>query len=554
MEKIIKVNSGGREYPLREEIRKCSCWTEFNITDKDLEFLDMVSPVYKGIKYTIPAPTLCPKCRHQRRLAWRNERKLYKRTCDTTWKNIISVFSPDKPYPVYSSDEWWSDRWNPLDYGPADGIDFSRPFFEQMNELINIVPKLAIVNFNSENSDYTNISADNKDCYLIVESSNNENSFYSYWLQLSKDTIDSAYVNNSALCYECTSIDNSYNLKYCHRCMDCKDSYFLNDSEWCSYCFACQDLQWKKFHIFNKEVTEAEYIAFVDKFQNWTKEQKEDIAIKTAFFFESKWPREPRIKMSENCSWDYIIGSKDCIDVIDANDAENCRHSTDVWRNARDVMDGNTCGRNAAKCYEVTNCAVDVQNMLFCAMNWINQTDSTYCFYCANSSNLFWCVGLHSPHSYCILNKQYTKEEYEDLVPKIIEHMKKTWEWWEFFPASISPFGYNETVAMEYYPIERRDAINRVSTDGRTIFNWSDYENPKPDVSKIIPASKLPENIKDIPEDILNWAIECDRTKRPYRIIKAELDFYRRQSLPIPKLHPDERHIDRMKLRNPKKL
>ena len=32
--------------------------------------------------------------------------------------------------------------------------------------------------------------------------------------------------------------------------------------------------------------------------------------------------------------------------------------------------------------------------------------------------------------------------------------MKKTGEWGEFFPSSISPFGYNETVAMEYYPIK----------------------------------------------------------------------------------------------------
>jgi hypothetical protein len=142
---------------------------------------------------------------------------------------------------VYSSDEWWSDRWNPLDYGRD--FDFSRSFFEQMSELINEVPKLAIVNFNSENSDYTNISADNKDCYLIVESSNNENSYYGYWLQLSKDIIDCAYVNNSSLCYECTSIDNSYNLKFSHRCMDCKDSYFLKDSEGCSNCFACSGLQ-----------------------------------------------------------------------------------------------------------------------------------------------------------------------------------------------------------------------------------------------------------------------------------------------------------------------
>jgi len=38
-------------------------------------------------------------------------------------------------------------------------------------------------------------------------------------------------------------------------------------------------------------------------------------------------------------------------------------------------------------------------------------------------------------------------------VPKIIEHMQKMGEWGEFFPSSLSPFGYNETVAEEYYPI-----------------------------------------------------------------------------------------------------
>jgi hypothetical protein len=51
------------------------------------------------------------------------------------------------------------------------------------------------------------------------------------------------------------------------------------------------------------------------------------------------------------------------------------------------------------------------------------------------------------------LNKQYTKEEYEKLLPKIIAHMKKTGEWGEFFPISISPFNYEETPAMDYYPL-----------------------------------------------------------------------------------------------------
>jgi len=64
----------------------------------------------------------------------------------------------------------------------------------------------------------------------------------------------------------------------------------------------------------------------------------------------------------------------------------------------------------------------------------------------------------------------------------------------------------------------------------------------------------LPKNISDIPDDILNWAIECDETKKLFKIIPQELEFYRKYNLPIPKKHPDQRHLDRMKLRNPRKL
>jgi len=125
--------------------------------------------------------------------------------------------------------------------------------------------------------------------------------------------------------------------------------------------------------------------------------------------------------------------------------------------------------------------------------------------------------------------------------------MQTTWEWWEFFPSSISPFWYNETVAQEYFPLSKQEAEEKW-------FNWSDYESPFPKVEKIIPADKLPENISDIPDDILNWAIECEITKKPFRIIAQELEFYRKHNLPIPKRHPDQRHLDRMKLRNPRKL
>ena len=89
---------------------------------------------------------------------------------------------------------------------------------------------------------------------------------------------------------------------------------------------------------------------------------------------------------------------------------------------------------------------------------WPNIQYVLYSDSCSSSNHLFGCIGLRNK-SYCILNKQYTKEEYEVLVPRIIEHMMKTGEWGEFFPATLSPFGYNETVAMEYFPLSREAVL-----------------------------------------------------------------------------------------------
>jgi hypothetical protein len=52
----------------------------------------------------------------------------------------------------------------------------------------------------------------------------------------------------------------------------------------------------------------------------------------------------------------------------------------------------------------------------------------------------------------------------------------------------------------------------------------------------------------------LNWAIECEVTKKPFRIVAAELEFYRKNNLPIPKRHPDQRHLDRIYYRTKRKL
>lgn len=90
------------------ETKKCHLsGKEFVVTNKDIELLDTISPVFGGKKYSLPTPTLSPEERQKRRLSWRNERKMYKRKCDFTGKEIISVYSPDKTYPVYDQKVWW---------------------------------------------------------------------------------------------------------------------------------------------------------------------------------------------------------------------------------------------------------------------------------------------------------------------------------------------------------------------------------------------------------------------------------------------------------------
>tara|TARA_B100000315_G_C14435191_1_gene522072 strand:- start:333 stop:959 length:627 start_codon:yes stop_codon:yes gene_type:complete len=167
----------------------------------------------------------------------------------------------------------------------------------------------------------------------------------------------------------------------------------------------------------------------------------------------------------------------------------------------------------------------------------------TYCELCLGNKDLFGCIGMRK-QQYCILNKQYTKEEYEEMVPKIIEHMKKTGEWGQFFPIAISPYGYNETVASEYFPMTKEEAL-------KAGYKWKDE-----DESAVYqgPERALPESVSESDESLCDSIWKCEASGKAYKIIPQELKFYKRFDIALPRLSPRERHNERMNLRNPRKL
>ena len=428
---------------------------------------------------------------------------------------------------------WWGDEWNAFDYG--QDFDFSRPFFEQFAELFAKVPRMGIAQTGCENCEYTNIMMNAKNCYLSYASSFSEDVLYSTWATHSKNSMDCLYCDKVDLSYECVDCFASHRLMYCSRCQDCTDCIACEDCIGCQHCYGCHNLNNASYHIDNVAYAPDVYFSMLSEQHATLGDKRKSVSLLGIHrnFFNIN---------AQQSTGDHLLNTKNCHRCFSVWECEDCRYCTDFLGGQKDCIDCSwTAGSLCRECVAAGYCTGSMGTMVS-----VKCRDALYSDHCIGTSDCFGCIGLRN-QSYCILNRQYTREEYEALAPRIIEHMKKTGEWGEFFPASISPFGYNETVAQEYFPIIREDALQQG-------FQWSDYEAPFPKVDKVIPADKLPETIESIPDDILNWAIQCEVTGKPFRIVKQELDFYRKHKLPIPRRHPDQRHLDRMALRNPRIL
>jgi len=513
------------------ETKQCKkCSSSFDVVVEDKEF-------YK--KMDLPEPAFCPSCRMQRRMAFRNERNLYKRKCYATGKEIISVYPPNIKYKIYSQDEWWSDKWDALSYG--HDFDFDRAFFEQFQELITEVPRISLQNKKIENSEYGSDNDAVKNCYLCFNTGHSEDSYYCTTYGYSKNCVDMFWSIKCELCYECSKVFESYHSFWCFNCKNVSDCYFCEDCRGCDNCFGCVGLRRKKYHIYNKKVSKEEYEKFIKEF-NFTYKNIKD-AKKKVYDLRLKIPcKNLQIVNCENSEGDFLENSKNCTQCYDVINSEDSKYIWDGWvDNAYDCFNTGVDTKFVYECVGVYS----ANNLKFCDKCHYS-SDLEYSEFCFHSEYLFGCSGLNHK-KYCILNKQYTKEEYFMMRKKIIEHMKKTGEYGKFFPPYLSHFGYNDTMAQEYFPLNKEEALKQG-------FNWNDYVSPKPEGIKIVLAKNLPESIKETPDEIINWVIECEKDGKLFKIIPQELKFYKKEGIPIPHFCSDCRHYQRKHKVNPRKI
>ncbi|MBU0667489.1 hypothetical protein KJ951_02325 [Patescibacteria group bacterium] len=506
------------------------CTAKFKVDENDLAFYDNISPTFGNKKIQIPPPTLCPKCRLQRRHARRNEYNLYPRSCDLCSKSIVTIYHPAAPFTVYCNNCWWSDKWEGADYG----IDYdeSIPFFDQFQNLQKKVPRMAIWNHACENSDYTNHSSNLKNCYLATCAIYSENIYHSRWVIRCKDLCDCYQMISSELCYE-TSYTHGYKIINGYFA-DSRDCTFVYDCKSCSNCFMCWNLRHKEYCIENKQYSKEEYekimaginIGSYSQYQKYKKQYLEIVRTNVI-------KQGARLTMCENSSGELLYKCKNVQDSYGCVESRDCRHSHES-EDLKDCYDTCETASNCELQYETSGC--DHSNNVICSSRSSNVSGAFYTEGCSNGGNLFGCIGLNRKN-HCILNKQYTKEGYQKLAAKIAQNMQKNNEWGEFFPISTSPFAYNETTAHEDFQITKKQA----KQNG---WQWLEVDHKQ----YLLQTCTLPDDIKDTPDSITKEILACPCGKN-YKIVLPELEFYRKMNLPIPRKCPQCRRKDRKKLR-----
>jgi uncharacterized protein YbaR (Trm112 family) len=531
---IISINMNNSETKVCQ-----NCKVSFTIDASDFNFYE---------KMKVPPPTFCPECRMFRRLIWRNERIFFRRPDSLTGKEIFSGFPSQIKAKVYDVEYWKSDAWDAMNYGRE--YDFSKPFFEQFYELLYAVPWPSRAIQFLTNSDYSNQADYLKNTYLVHNAGYVENSAYVVRANHIKDSLDFLDGTRAELAYDSTLIADGFKIFYSLDCAECNDVWLSKDLQGCSNCIGCAGLRRKNYCIFNKQYSKEDYAKELEELKLNTHSGLESARKKVYQIWQKTPVKFYHGKQLVNCVADnamYNKNCKECWDVSEGQDLKFCQMVVDDVTNSYDYS---IWGTKVSKIYECVTCGDQVENLKFCFDCWPGSKDLEYCVHCRSSSDLFGCIGLKKKQ-YCILNKQYTKGEYEELIVRIKDQMQKmpfidsrdrVYRYGEYFPQGFSPFAYNETQLQDLFP-KNKEQVEKLG------FFWREQPEKKFDI--MVKASDLPDSIDEIGEDIMGQIISCDNCGKAYKIIDMELKFLKHLRLPLPRLCIECRFHARNKFINP---
>lgn len=498
------------------------CKQNFSISEGELN-------MYK--KVGIELPTICFLCGIKIHLSFWLFGKFRKGKSDLSGESLITVLPEKNRYPIYTLHEWHSDKWDAMNYGQDYNSGCS--FFEQLQELQEKVPHPHQIGIKNTNCDWCDDVWNCKNSYLSRSMVDCEDLYYSYRNIGVKNSIDVAVCFNSEKCFDCVYCEHSYRIFYAIRSRDCIDSYFLYDCRNCQSCFMCWNLRGKSFCIGNKQYSRDEYLEKLKSFNIDSYQVIQNLKKQFQTIIQEEVVHRENFNLKTyNSDGNQLLNTKNCHNCNTISDGEDCynciragwlKSTIDTTGSLRAELSGNNNG-----CYD---------DYLLKYSNWSSARYSEYLDMCIECESCFGCVGLKKK-KYCILNKQYNKEEYEELKEEIIFDMKKRGEYGKFLPYSMSAGPFNFSNAFIYFPETKKEDILKLGG------YWEDV-----DESHIegMPTSELSDSINDVSDSIITQALICPETGWRFNIAKNELIFYKQNNIPLPRYHFDVRIKNQLK-------
>lgn len=493
--------------------------------DCQKEFVIKEIEISLSNKIGLELSEVCSNCLLKQHLSFWLFGKFRKGVSDLSGESLITILPENSRYPIYSLKEWHSDKWDAMDYG----IDYDKDklFFEQLKFLQEKIPHPHQNGTNNFNCDYCDDVWNCKNCYLARSMEDCEELLYSYRNLKVKNSIDIALSFTSEKCFSCLSCINSYKLFYSQNSKDCIDSYFLFDCRNCQNCFMCSNLRGKNYYLENIQYTKEEYNKKIESINLGSYSTIESLKIQYKEMLKNEAIHRLNFNIKTyNSTGDNLQNTNNCINcntISDSEDAVNCIRGM----NHKSTLNANGCWH--AELIGNCSCCVNAYNLKYSL--WSSSRFSEYLDLCIDCEYCFGCVGLKKK-KYCILNKQYTKEEYEVLKNNIINNMKNSGEYGKFLPYSMSPGPFNLSTSYLYFPNTTKEEILNLGG------YWQDIDESNIEGK---PTSELADSIKDVDESICSQALICPETGWRFNISENELEFYKQNNIPLPRKHFDAR-------------
>jgi len=468
-------------------------------------------------------PVLCNLCSMEQLMSFRNERTFYSSKCQKCNKPIVGMYPSDTKYAVWCRDCWWKGDWDATEFG----LEYQGPgkFFEQMKELQLKVPREGLVSKNAENSEYSNHIRDSKDCYMCsLVADQCEDDYYSYWIVRVRNSADSYFGIGDERTYSCITTHNSYGCSYLVQADNCTDCHYCYDVRNCSNCMFSSGLRNKSYVFRNKQLTKEAYEKEISKLDlGSSKERKKylDEFVATRNNAIHKFSYQIN---SQDCSGENILNSTDVNLSYNIFDAENVYNAVSPMT-SKNIVNAFSVGTQPTEWVYNSSVSKGGTNIV----GGFNNLFSSGIFFCENLVSCNDCIGsigLNKKDN-CILNKQYSKEEYEKIKAELLAYWNKNGQLGEPLPKELSCFAYNETAAQDYHPKTKEEATKHG-------FAWKD-KLPGTHGKETIKAEKIADNIKDVDEKICDEVLACTNCGRNYKVIKPELALYKKLIVPIPR-------------------